>query len=783
MWLTRVPSAVQAKFPGLGANGGRFLVDQGMTTRWRVALLLALVVSAAVGCGGSGSGSNGPVAVGPAPAAGGASASRAAAENPGGMWMPEQMPAHSSELAELGLSIDAAGLSDPTRAPLSAVVSLGGCTASFVSPEGLILTNHHCVQSALQLNSTAEENLVENGFLAKSRADERYAGPTQRVRVVQKMSDVSEAMVGGLAAIADPKARKVELDRRQKALIAGCEKGRHALRCEVREFFGGALWQLVELMEIRDVRLVYVPHRAIGNYGGEIDNWAWPRHTGDFAFYRAYVGPDGKSAEHSPSNVPYRPASFLKVQVGGVAAGDLVFVTGFPSKTNRHLTSAEMRHAAEWTHPRYVDKATRRMAVLAGLQSAGGETAIKAVVTRQRTQNGLEKYQGILDGIRDHNLVQAKQAAEESLRSWAGRDPARKRYVEALDALDARLAALWKEEAERELWEEAVRGSTLLEQALLLVKWSHEQQKKDAERDLGYQDRDRTVVTGGQKTFAKRFDPGIDRALWKLTLVRAAGEPSAKAGVVELLGLPAGGAVDEAAIDKALDRMYSATKLADVKVRMDLLSAAPGELARSRDPFMQAALRVFEKVEALEDRKDAWFGELLPLRSTYMQGLMAHAGGSLAPDANGTLRISFGTVRGYRPGPQAAEHVPFTTASELPRKNTGVKPFDAPRSLLDAIAAGKWGAYEGAGLGSVPIAFLSDLDITGGNSGSPVLNARGEVVGVAFDGNYEGLASDVLFRGQTTRMITADIRYILWVADAVDQADHVVEELGVKPSL
>ena len=759
-------------------------MQPGMT---RASLLLLATPAVLAACGGAAK-SDSAAQTGGAGAQDGAApadaqlAARVELENPGGMWMPRQMLDNAKQLEELGLKIEAAALSDPSRPPLSAVVSLGGCTASFVSPEGLVITNHHCVRSALQLNSTPEENLLENGFVARTRADERWAGPTQRIKVAQKITDVTEAVTAGLADIRDPGARHDEVEKREKKLLADCEKDRPGTRCDVRSFFGGKEWQLTEYLELRDVRLVYVPHRAIGNYGGEIDNWAWPRHTGDFAFYRAYVGKDGNAADHAPDNVPYRPASFLKVQPRGVADHDLVLVTGYPGRTNRHLTASELRHAAEWSHPRYVAKARQRMAALEQLKKAGGETGIKATVARLGTQNGLEKYEGILEGIPKYDMIRSKERAEKELRAWAAGDASRKRFTDALDALEALYAAKRAREAEEETWNDVTRGSGLLTQALNLTKWSHEQQKKDPDRDLGYQERDRSLVMGQQKAFAKRFDPTIDRALWKLTLARAAADPASKSWLNHLLGVPPDRTIDEATIDRALDRFYARTKLADLAERMKLMAATPGQLARSKDPFVVAALKLRPRVEAIEKRQEAQEGELILLRSTYNEGLLAQTGGRLAPDANGSLRISYGTVRGYKPAPDKPAHAPFTTAAEIPAKNTGKEPFDAPRRLLDAIAAAKWGPYAG-GQGTVPVAFLSDLDITGGNSGSPVLDARGDLIGLAFDGNYEGLASDVVFHGETTRTITVDVRYILWVADAVDQADHVVRELGLEPAL
>ena len=750
--------------------------------------LLALATSAvlAAACGAStptDSAAQGGPAASPAPPVDAHLIARQKLESKGGMWMPRQMVDQAGQLAELGLEIEPARLSDPTRPPLSAVVNLGGCTASFVSPEGLVVTNHHCVQGALQFNSTPALNLVEEGFLARTRDDERWAGPTQRIRVAQKITDITRSITDGLAAITDPRARHDEIEKREKAALAACEKDRPGIRCDVRSFLGGAEWQLTESLEIRDVRLVYVPHRAIGAYGGEIDNWSWPRHSGDFAFYRAYVGKDGKPADHAPENVPYKPPAFLKVQPAGVAAHDLVMVTGYPGRTNRHQTAAEMRHAAEWTHPRYIEKAHQKMAVLAELQKQPGETAIKAGVARQGTQNGLEKYEGILEGLKKYDLVRAKDRAEAEFRAWASADPSRKRYLDAMAGVEAILERTWKANADDERWDDAMSGSTLLTQARFLVKWSHEQAKQDIDRQRGFQERDRSIVVGQQRAFGKRFDPVIDRALWKLTLMRAAADPASKSWLPRLLRLPASARIDEAAIDRALQRFYSRTRLADLETRTKLLAASPADLRRSTDPFIVAALAQYPRAEEDEARSDAWYGELILLRPVYMQGLVEKSAGKLAPDANGTLRISYGTVRGYRPDEGKEAYVPFTSAADIPEKNTGEKPFNAPKKLLDAIAKGSWGPYAQSGLGAAPVAFLSDLDITGGNSGSPVLNARGELIGLAFDGNYEGLASDVVFTGATTRSISVDVRYVLWVADAVDQADHVITELGLTPSL
>ncbi|MEM9151421.1 MAG: S46 family peptidase [Cyanobacteria bacterium P01_F01_bin.3] len=234
-------------------------------------------------------------------------------ENPGGMWMPGQMTEHTETLDKLGVEFDPKALLDPTSFPLGAVVSLGGCSASFVSDEGLIVTNHHCVQGPLQYNSTPEDNLIKNGFLAKTKGEEKWAGPSSRVFVTKSFKDVTAQILPGLEDITDPTERYAELEKRVKALDEACEERSEQTRCRIASYFEGAQYFEIESLEIKDVRLVYAPDAGIGVFGGEIDNWRWPRHTGDYSFLRAYVAPDGSSAEHSADNVPYKPPHHLKV--------------------------------------------------------------------------------------------------------------------------------------------------------------------------------------------------------------------------------------------------------------------------------------------------------------------------------------------------------------------------------------------------------------------------------------------------------------------------------------
>ncbi len=753
------------------------------------AMLGALLL--AVACGGQGSKITTPpttateptgTAASPAAAAPADShlAARRAYVNPGGMWMPQQMtlPGHAATFAKLGVKIDPKLLADPLSSPLGAIVRLKGCSASFVSPDGLVVTNHHCVQTALQVNSTPENNLVENGFLAKTRADEKSAGPAERVYVAQAFTDVTEAVRDGLDRIADPIARKEEVEKRIKQQVAACEKDRPEVRCNVADYFRAGMYVLIEELEIRDVRLVYVPARSIGNYGGEIDNWQWPRHTGDFAFFRAYVGKDGKPADYAADNVPYRPKHYLRVSDKGVRPSDFVMITGFPGRTTRTKTALEVKHDVEWYYPYFIELAKQHYAVAESHLGAKGETAIKAGVLKQRFQNGLEKITGVLKGLTSGDLLARKAKLDEDVKAWANK-PGHERHKAALDKLGELIADDQRTARADYDRKAAFKGSQLLASALDLTRWAEERAKPDAERKAGYQERDLKPEIAKHKQLTKQYDATLDRALFRLVLVRALQlPPEQRPWLPLLLGAKRTQKIDEAFIDKTLASWYRTTKLDTEKLRLGLLeNATAARLAKEKDPFLRAAQRVWKLYKAEETREDARTGELMLVAPVYVEAMREVLGGLLAPDANRTLRITYGTVKAFEPSKS-----PFTTASQIVAKDTGKDPFDAPKPLLAAIEAKQFGPYAAEG-GELPVNFLSDLDTTGGNSGSAVLNDKGELVGLNFDSTIEGVASDVVFDGSMVRKIHVDARYMLWVMDKVDGADHLLEEMGIQPRL
>jgi hypothetical protein len=687
-----------------------------------------------------------------------------------GMWMPSQLPAFAAELAAAGLELDPARLADLTGDPLGAIVSLGGCTASFVSPDGLIVTNHHCVYGSLQYNSTPERDLVADGFLAKRRAEELPAAPGSSVWVTTAIRDVTDEVRG------DPNARLSDasyaraVDRRTRERVDACEKP-GGVRCRVASFFEGSLFLEVIQSEVRDVRLVYAPASGIGNYGGEIDNWMWPRHTGDFGFLRAYVAPDGSAAEHAAANVPYRPKHWLKVSTAAVRPGDLVWIPGYPGRTFRYRTAAEVRAAHEYAMPRFAELARDLIALLEEENARGREVELANYARIRGLANTLKKYEGQLLAMRDGSVEAELERREAKLREA----PALARVLDRLDAMTAEKRATERRDFALDAIE---RASVLYAQAFKLVRLAEERAKPDLDREEGYRDRDLQRLIQGLVRAQRSIEPASDRAGLRHALGLALALP-ADQRIVELDRRLAatGGATDAGRIEALLDGLYAGTRVGDLATRREMAGQSSAELAARGDAMLDLALALAPLDAGRRERDKAHEGAALRVRPDYLRAIAKLAGHELYPDANGTLRVTWGRVEGFRPR-DAVVYEPRTTLAGVVAKATGESPFDAPTALLEA-AKSIPSAYRDPDLGDVAVDFLSTCDITGGNSGSPTLNGRGELVGLAFDTNWEGVVSDFDFRDEVARSIHVGATYMRWVMDEVDGAEHLLVEMGL----
>ncbi len=701
-----------------------------------------------------------------------------------GMWMPQQVPALAPRLAALGFKGDPKAFADLTGQPMGAVVSLGGCSASFISPDGLMVTNHHCTIGALQFNSTPERNLLKAGFLAGSRSEELWNGPGSKAFVTVQVTEVTAEIAGGLDAAADDLARTRLIEKRVKARTAACEQG--GLRCTVASFFEGARWFEIGQLELQDLRLVFAPPSGVGNFGGETDNWMWPRHTGDFSMYRAYVSPGGKPAPFARENVPYRPKRWLEVSPQGASEGDLVIVAGYPGRTARLQPARQVKEQLEWSYPRTVRRNTELLALLDRLSAASKETAIKVNPRVRGLANSMKKAKGVLEGAKRSGLLATRQANEQALLAWIAADPKRQaRYGEALAKLEA-LQEGREQTRERDAALSAVYGqSVLLGAARTAVRLAAERGKVDAEREAEFQQRNWARLREGMERLEKSYDPVADRALLRYALVEAAALPAGQRipPLDAAVGLAAGQETAAAgkAIDAFLDRLYAGTRLNEQAVRLALLEKAPAEAAPGDSVVALAtALEPFDR--QLREAEKTRAGARSRFAPVYAAALLERAGGLVAPDANSTLRVTYGTVKGVSPRDGVVYTAQTRLAGVLEKDRPGDPEFDLPaplRDLLKATPDRSAHRFADKRLGDIPVDFLSTVDTTGGNSGSAVLDARGRLCGLLFDGTYESVASDLLYDPVSTRSIQVDSRYLLWYLEEVARADALLGEMGL----
>lgn len=706
-----------------------------------------------------------------------AAAPAAAAE---GMWLPSQLPSIAGQMRAAGYRGDPGALADLTAAPMNAVVRVGGGTGAFVSGEGLVLTNHHVAFGVIQYNSGkgrdgVERDLIRDGYIAADRAAELPASPDFRVLVTTGFERITDRVLAA-ARGRTGRAYYDAVDAAGKAAVAECE-AEPGYRCSVATMDYGRDFYLVRQLELRDIRLVYAPPSAIGRYGDEIDNFMWPRHSGDFTLLRAYVGRDGKPAPYSPDNVPYRPPSHLQVSLQPVREGDFAMLAGYPGTTFRHRTASEFRDQVGWQLPWRVETFGALVEVL---EEAGARDRAAATLYASQLaslKNNLKRAQGELDGLRRSDAAAVRAQDEARMLEWLARQPDAARLRRDIAAVERLLDAA-RATRERDQLFGLMRSQTqLLRSALQLQRLAVERGKPDAQRETGYQQRDEALIEGQLRQVQRRYSPEVEQALLAELLRRYHALP-ADQRLPELDAVFGGN--DEAGRE-ALSRLYGQTRLGDEDARLALFRAPPEEIAASDDPLMRAAATLLPVVLRLEAEEKERAGELLRLRPSYMQaltGFRASQGRAVYPDANGTLRVSYGRVSGMSPR-DGIEYRPLTTVAGILEKHTGVEPFDAPQALRDAIARGDFGGTADPVLGTQTVNFLTNLDTTGGNSGSPVLDADNRLIGLNFDSNWESVSASWMFDPRYKRAIHVDMRYMRWLMAKVYPAPHLLAEMNL----
>ncbi|MBL8226996.1 MAG: S46 family peptidase [Bryobacterales bacterium] len=686
-----------------------------------------------------------------------------------GKWTPPQMLEFDAKhLASLGLRIAPRDLWDPAKGSglLSAAISTSGCSAGFVSATGLLATNHHCIFGILQEHSTPQNDLATNGFLARTREAE-LPGKTMRITVPKAFRDVTAEIEAAAAKAPNDLVRYEIIERKRKEITAACES-KPARRCLVATYDGGVQYLLQEMIEIRDVRLAYAPARSIGEYGGEVDNWMWPRHTGDFGIARAYVSPNGEPAFHSKDNVPYRPEKFFPISQRPLKEGDFVMVLGYPGVTYRSLLAEEMRERRDRYYTRRVDLFGEWIQIFEDVSRRSAEGRIAVAADLKSMLNRFKNAQGQIEGFRRGNLLERQQEAEEAVATWAAARP------EWRDAAGARKELLRHFEERLTTWERDFLldniqyGSKALYFAVTLARLSRERQKPDLERDEDYMDRNLSRLRANLERAQKSYFPEADQRMLEAFLSRVHKLPSSQR-ITALDGIA----------NSDLPRLYASSKVLNVADRLAMFHETEAQLKSHKDPLLDIGFALDDQMARVRETDNRWQGTVSRLRPKWRRAVAAHAGKPVAPDANRTLRVSFAHVKGYTPR-DGMRFVPFTTLSGILQKNTGQDPFDAPKPVLEAASAKRYGKYRDAVLHDVPVNFLATGDTTGGNSGSPVINGFGELAGLNFDRVWENVANDFGYNPALARNVSADVRYLLWTLSEIEKADELLRELGIR---
>lgn len=691
-----------------------------------------------------------------------------------GMWLPALIhKLNINDMQKTGLKLSAEDIYSINNSSLKdAIVSIGGCTAEMISPEGLMLTNHHCAYSDIQRHSSVEHDYLQDGFWAKTR-DEELPNPSKIARFLISTEDVTEKV---MAELND----NMSFQQKQQAISqvsARLEKeavGDTHYQAQVRSFLESNKYYLFVYETFRDVRLVGAPPQALGKFGGDTDNWMWPRHTADFAIYRVYAGPDGKPASYSKDNVPLKPRHFLPISIKGVKDNDYAMIMGYPGTTNRYKTSVEVQYTMDVTNSTRIDVRARKLDII----KAYMETSQKARIQYANKHAGSSNYYkysiGQNQGLTNLDVIAKKKAIEEQFSKWVASSPQRTaKYGKALDMIRGAYVDLEDEKAQEYLSEALLRGPEIFMFAYRL-RALYNLLDKPAEN----KDRIDQIVTNVKESlpgYFKDYDAETDR---KLT-----------ASLTELYANRVGARFQppffktiqtkyKGNYDKYASQIFAKTIFAD-EAKLNEFLKNPTKKALDKDLAFQTAGEIFDLLRMISEETQKSAEQLAEGRHLLVAGLMEMQPDKVFyPDANSTMRLTYGTVGSYFPRDGVIYKETTTVQGYLEKEIPNDDEFHVPSRMKELILAKDFGRYADEN-GDLITGFISNNDITGGNSGSPVINANGELIGCAFDGNWEAMSGDLAFEPEIQRTISVDIRFVLWVVDKYAGATHLIDEMTI----
>lgn len=698
--------------------------------------------------------------------------------NPGGMWRPQDMEKQSELLKNLGFQMSAEDLANPQGPILQSIVSLQYCSGSFISETGLIITNHHCVAKMLSYMSNAQKaqdplsdaDYAETGFYAKHLNQERFVGPTERVLVTLNQEDVSDEVLAGLENVADPISKSKLIDERITQIVKKYESPEKNIKATVKSFYRNRNFILITQLELKNIKLVYAPPKNIGNYGGDTDNWRYPRHVADFALIRAYDEKDQ----------PYRPAHILPIakdKNSWVQPESPIMVAGYPGRTNRLITHHELEDQVKRQLPKAIEKFEELRNILDELSALNPDYKTKVESTIKSLNNTIKNYKDKIKTINGINFLQIKWDAEHAMTQKYPH------MVETIAQLNAAHDGL------KGINMDLVYGSSaslvhMIASAVDIVRMASQRLLPDDQRHPMYQERNWKPWMEKENSTQKQWDPVIAGRLltWTLKRMIALKDKDIPSSIHQLMDVQKA-RIDATIIAKVVSKLVENSEMNDVKFRIDAFyNATTEQLKELKNPVIDLAFTLIPEVEEFENLEHKNRGTLLEVGKKFIDGLEEYSLNELqrplASDANSTLRLTFGHVRGSIGPVSKTVYPPFTSVQDLVTKNKwGNDEFEVNSDILRLAHTRNFGRFTDPFYGQIPVNFLAVVDTTGGNSGSAAMNAKGELIGLLFDGMDETLYSDYYFNGSEVRSILVDIRYILSVLETKAKATRILEEL------
>jgi hypothetical protein len=683
-----------------------------------------------------------------------------------GMWLlPYLNKLNIKDMKAKGLKLSAEDIYSVNRGSLKDAIVIfgGGCTGEVVSSEGLLLTNHHCGYGQIQALSSVERDFLKNGFWAMSRGEEIPA-PGLSVTFVRRMEDVTEQVLGEAAGMGVGEERDAVIDANARKTEEVYVARYPQYEVQVRSFMGGNQYFAIVTERFTDVRLVGTPPNSMGKFGGDTDNWMWPRHTDDFSMFRIYAGPDNRPADYSPENRPYNAPQHLKVSLRGVKENDFAMIIGFPGSTDRYMTTYEMKHLIEVENANRIFVRGERLSIIMEDMLADDAIRLKYAAKYASSSNYWKNSIGKNKALIDNNIPELKAALENRFQAWADTHHSPMQYQLALPRIKESVEATSRVEGVFQFLQEALWSGVEIVQLAARIGMAIEV----ADGKITNKDEVMALAEGFYKNYNEPTDRRVAKRMVEIVKER-----------VPAADLPAFyEEIGEKDIDQWVDQLYDTsvmTSPAKLAAALENGDAATLEA----DPAAKMAATIRSRLVTMSMEISSNLATRADWQQVYIKGLTEmDPGAKFYPDANSTMRLTYGSVLPYDPR-DGVTYKYYTTLKGVIEKEDPSNPleFTVNDKIKQAYATANYGQYGQDG--ELRLNFLTNNDITGGNSGSPVLNARGELIGLAFDGNWEAMSGDVVFEPALQRCINVDIRYVLWTIDTYAGASHLLREMTI----